>query len=98
MSEDILNPSKMFDSTIRIQMLASLFTADLTYSQLKKVCQCADGAMSNHTDKLYKEGYISVNKAFVNKKPQTTYSITQKGRQEFIKFVQALNDAMEEGK
>ena len=51
--KNIAGVSKIFDSTIRIQILASLNTSDLTYVQLKKVCQCADGAMTNHTRKLY---------------------------------------------
>ena len=58
--KNIAGVSKIFDSTIRIQILASLNTSDLTYVQLKKVCQCADGAMTNHTRKLYEGGYIDI--------------------------------------
>lgn len=86
--------SKIFDSTIRIQILASLYTSELTYSQLKKVCQIADGAMTNHTNKLYKAGYINVKKEFINNRPQTTYSITELGKTEFEKFVNYLNSAI----
>ena len=52
MINSIVEASKIFDSTIRIQILASLSTSSLTYNQLKKVCRCADGAMTNHTSKL----------------------------------------------
>ncbi len=95
MKKFISNQSKIFDSTIRIQILASLYTSPLTYSQLKKVCQCADGAMTNHTNKLYESGFINAKKEFVNKKPQTTYSITDFGRKSFEEFVQLLNEALD---
>lgn len=98
MKKSISNQSKIFDSTIRIQILASLYTSPLTYSQLKKVCQCADGAMTNHTNKLYEAGYIEIKKEFVNKRPQTTYSITDFGRESFVEFVQLLNEAIEREK
>lgn len=92
--KNITSKSKIFDSTIRIQILASLYTSSLTYNQLKKVCQCADGAMTNHTNKLYKAGYINVKKEFVNNRPQTTYSITDLGTKEFEEFVKMLNNAI----
>lgn len=94
MIDSIVKVSKIFDSTIRIQILASLNTSALTYSQLKKVCQCADGAMTNHTKKLHEAGYINVKKEFVNNKPQTTYSITELGRTKFLEFVTLLNNSI----
>lgn len=96
MSKNIINVSKIFESTIRIQILASLYTSELTYSQLKKVCQCADGAMTNHTKKLNDGGYINVKKEFVNNRPQTTYSITEFGKKEFINFISILNQSIKE--
>lgn len=94
MKNNTFTKSKIFDSTIRIQILASLYTSELTYNQLKKVCQVADGAMTNHTNKLHTAGYIDVKKEFVNNRPQTTYSITKLGKSEFEKFVDYLNTAI----
>lgn len=91
MIKNIVEASKIFDSTIRIQILASLSTSSLTYNQLKKICQCADGAMTNHTSKLEQAGYITVTKEFVNRRPQTTYTITELGIKEFMEFVEAIN-------
>ena len=39
-------------------------------------------------------GYIDVKKEFVNNRPQTTYSITELGKNEFEKFVDYLNTAI----
>lgn len=94
MIKNIASASKIFDSTIRIQILASLSISDLTYKELKTVCQCADGAMTNHTNKLHNAKYINIKKEFINNHPQTTYSITELGREQFKEFVQALNDSL----
>lgn len=96
MKENIASCSKIFDSKIRIQILASLSTSSLTYTELRKICMCADGAMTNHTKKLHEEGFIDVKKEFVDNKPLTTYSITEKGMSEFREFVQRLNQSIEE--
>ncbi len=98
MSKNILDTSKVFDAKIRIQIIASLSVDDLTYNQLKKVCQCADGAMTNHTSKLHEAGYIDVKKEFVNKRPQTTYSITDLGKKSFKEFVELLNEPLKKEK
>lgn len=91
----IVNTSKIFDSTIRIQILASLCVSPLIYKQLKEVCQCADGMMTFHTNKLKEAGFINVQKDFVNNRPQTTYSITSLGRKEFKAFVSLLNKSIQ---
>lgn len=52
--------------------------------------------MTNHTSKLEQAGYITVKKEFVNRRPQTTYSITELGKQELIDFVDILNKEIRE--
>lgn len=94
MFKSIVEASKIFDSTIRIQILVSLSKSDLTYKQLKSVCQLADGAMTNHINKLEYSGYITIKKEFVNKRPQTTYSITELGKCELLNFIDILNKEM----
>lgn len=88
---DIINSSKVFESNIRLQMIASLSVSDLTYKELKNICNCSDGNMATHTKKLIEEDFITVEKSFVNNKPQTTYILTKKGKEEFIKYVELLN-------
>ena len=46
------NTSKVFESHIRIQMIASLSVEDLTYNQMKEILGCTDGIMTTHTKKL----------------------------------------------
>ena len=60
------NTSKVFESHIRIQMIASLSVEDLTYKQMKEILGCTDGNMTTHTKKLIQEGFMEVRKEFVN--------------------------------
>lgn len=94
MNEKLYNSSKIFESKIRIQMVASLSVSDLTYKQLKSICKCTDGNMTTHTKKLIENQFITVEKTFVDNKPQTTYHLTQLGRDEFVAYVEALNELL----
>lgn len=98
MNNNLLNVSKVFESKTRIQMIASLSIADLTYNQLKKICQCTDGNMTTHTKKLMENEFITVKKEFVNNKPRTTYHLTDFGRDSFLEYVEILNNLVKESK
>ena len=94
MKNKIINYSKVFESIIRVQMISSLYISSLTYNELKEVCNCSDGNMATHTKKLLSEGFILTNKEFVNNKPKTTYSLTEKGREEFVNYIKLLNNVV----
>ena len=92
MKYNLSNVSKIFESRIRIQMIAGLSISDLTYKQLKEICQCTDGNMTTHTKKLLEENFITIKKEFVNNKPQTTYHLTDLGGNAFLEYVDILNE------
>ena len=46
-----------------------------------------DGNLGAHIETLAKAGYVSVEKAFVGKKPQTTVTATATGRGAFARHV-----------
>lgn len=92
MNNNLLDTSKIFDAKIRLQMIASLYVNDLTFNQLKQICRCSDGNMTTHTRKLINEEYVTVKKEFKNNKPLTTYHLTEKGRKEFVDYVNTLNE------
>lgn len=92
MTQKLIEVSKVLESNIRLQMIASLSVSDMTYSQLKEICQCTDGNMTTHTKKLIEAQYITVKKEFKNNKPQTTYHLTNIGRKEFIEYIEILKN------
>ena len=71
-----------------MSLLLSAESADFVY--LKNETESTAGNLSVQLDKLQKAGYIEVNKGFKGKKPQTTCSITERGREAFSAYVEAL--------
>jgi len=65
-------------------------SAGLEFSRLKKLTGATDGNLGAHTETLAKAGYVSVDKAFVGKKPQTTVTATATGRGAFARHVATL--------
>ncbi|MFO7809794.1 MAG: transcriptional regulator, partial [Candidatus Delongbacteria bacterium] len=60
------------------------------FSVLKNKLQATDGNLSANLRKLEDAEYISVKKIFVERKPQSRYSITDKGRTAFEKYIDNL--------
>ena len=68
-------------SRIRVAIMAALVSLeDADFNFLKNMVKATDGNLSSHLRKLEDVGYISVNKSFVDRKPQTKYKITEKGK------------------
>jgi DNA-binding HxlR family transcriptional regulator len=78
-------------SRIRVAIMAALVSLeDADFNFLKNMVKATDGNLSSHLRKLEDVGYISVNKSFVNRKPQTKYKITEKGRRALVEHVNIL--------
>ena len=81
----------LIHSKIRLAIMTILMSGEKAqFTYLKKVLKATDGNLSVHLTKLEDAGYISVEKRFVNKRPQTTCKITAKGRNAFEKYVDVL--------
>jgi DNA-binding MarR family transcriptional regulator len=61
---------------------------DFTY--LRDLLEVTDGNLGAHLRKLEEAGYITINKAFVERKPHTYVSATAAGRRVFQEHVAAL--------
>lgn len=71
-----------------MSVLVDLEEADFVY--LRKATGATAGNLSVQIDKLTTAGYITVEKGFKGKKPQTTCKITPTGIQAFAEYVEAL--------
>lgn len=82
---------KAFESRIRLQIM-SVLAANESYdfSSLKELLELTDGNLASHLKALEKEAYISVNKSFVGRKPNTRYEATSKGIDAFKKHLASL--------
>jgi DNA-binding transcriptional ArsR family regulator len=66
----------------------------LTFSELKAYLGLTDGNLSVHLRILERAGYVTIEKKFVGRKPQTTVRVTRKGRLAFEHYVDVLRDVV----
>ena len=67
-----------------------LVNESVDFNSLKQHLDLTDGNLASHITALEKSKYIKVNKSFVGKKPNTTYSVTAAGRRAFNEHLDAL--------
>lgn len=60
------------------------------FKTLKELLGATDGNLASHTKALEKENYILVQKSFIGRKPNTSYSATSSGRKAFKKHIEAI--------
>lgn len=86
---------KVLEHRVRLQIMSVLVTEDaLDFNTLKETLDVTDGNLASHIKALEKEKYLSVNKTFVDRKPNTKYKITERGRNAFRKHLDALEQVI----
>lgn len=82
---------KAFENRLRLQVMAVL-TANERYdfNSLKELLEVTDGNLASHLKALEKANYIGVQKVFIGRKTNTSYSATPLGREAFAKHLQTL--------
>ncbi|MBP9990157.1 MAG: transcriptional regulator [Bacteroidales bacterium] len=85
------NINKAFESKARLGIMSALMVNEsLDFATLKSLLQLTDGNLASHTRNLEDLGYITCEKRFIGRKPNTTFSITEKGRVAFAEHLKAL--------
>lgn len=87
----IIGLNKNFDNRIRLGIMSILVVSDwVEFISLKEMLSLTDGNLASHINSLEKNNYIEIKKQFIAKKPNTAYRVTQFGRLEFQKHIDAL--------
>lgn len=71
-------------------MSALAVNEKLDFSSLKQYLNVTDGNLATHLKALERENYISVEKSFIDRKPNTAYFITKEGKKAFNDHLQLL--------
>lgn len=71
-----------------LSLLASVEEADFTW--LREKTGSTDGNLGAQLLKLEEAGYLTVEKKFVQRKPQSIYRMSEVGRAALTEYVQAL--------
>lgn len=91
MKNPIESLNKIFDSRIRLGVMSILIVNEsVSFNELKQLLELTDGNLASHLNTLEQAEYLKVQKAFVGKKTNTTYYITDLGRQAFKSHLDAL--------
>jgi DNA-binding MarR family transcriptional regulator len=91
MKNIIENLNKIFDNRIRLGIMSALMVNDeINFNELKELMQVTDGNLASHLKPLEESGYIKVQKGFIGKKTNTTYSATKAGVAAFKTHLAAL--------
>lgn len=86
-----LNP--LLHSQLRLAIVSILLSVDKAdFVYLKEQTGATAGNLSVQIDKLAAAEYIRVKKEFVGKKTRTTCQITERGREAFEQYVEALKE------
>ena len=95
MKEIIAQLDPAFDHRNRLGLMSMLVTNErVEYSTLKILLELSDGNLASHIKALEKETYITVQKSFLGKKPNTRYAATTAGRQAFSAHLVALENLL----
>ena len=87
----ITNLNKAFENRIRLGIMSVLMVNDdADFKELRDLLEVTDGNLASHCKALEKENYINVKKSFIDRKPNTRYSITDLGRAAFKQHLTAL--------
>ncbi|SMO74373.1 winged helix-turn-helix domain-containing protein [Solitalea koreensis] len=91
--------NKAFESKARLGIMSVLMVNEsVDFSSLKELLQVTDGNLASHAKALEELKYIVVHKQFIGKKPNTTYTATELGKQAFINHLNSLEMLLKSNK
>ncbi len=91
MKNPIENLNKIFDSRIRLGIMSALaVNTAVNFNELKELLDITDGNLASHLKTLEESTFVKVQKGFIGRKTNTTYSITRAGEKAFKQHLEAL--------
>jgi DNA-binding HxlR family transcriptional regulator len=93
------NLDKVLEHRVRLQIMSVLMANDTCdFNSLKDLVGITDGNLASHMKALEREKYTSVIKTFKERKPNTRYKVTERGRTIFKKHLEALEQLIRQQK
>ena len=71
-------------------MSALMVNDSVNFNDLKELLSITDGNLASHLKALEENAFIKVDKGFIGRKTNTTYSITKTGEKAFKSHIAAL--------
>jgi DNA-binding MarR family transcriptional regulator len=97
MKNIISNINKAFDHRVRLGIMSVLMVNEhADFTSLKELLGVTDGNIASHIKALEKKGYLTVEKSFIDRKPNTRYRATKTGRKDFQKHIDAIENLLKQ--
>ena len=91
MKNPIEHLNKIFDSRIRLGIMSALVVnTEVNFNELKELLNITDGNLASHLKTLEESEFVKVQKGFIGRKSNTTYTITKTGEKAFKTHLTAL--------
>ncbi len=91
MKELLKDLDKAFENKIRLGIMSALVVNEyLDFNTLKNLIDVTDGNLASHLKSLEKKEYVAFKKEFLDRKPNTKYHATKKGKEAFKRHIQAI--------
>lgn len=88
---------KILEHRVRLQIMSVLIAnTHFDFNSLKELLNITDGNLAAHLKTLEREKYISISKTFINRKPNTKYKATEKGKNSFRKHLDVLEELIKQ--
>jgi DNA-binding HxlR family transcriptional regulator len=98
MKIDISGINKFFENRVRLGIMSVLSVNDsYDFNGFKETLGVTDGNLASHLKVLEENKLIRVNKQFIGRKPNTSYSITETGAENFRSHLAALEAIIKSG-
>ena len=83
---------RVFHEPNRLAIVSLLVAAaeGTTFGELKRECGLTDGNLSRHLKTLEQAGAVRIEKTFVARRPRTQVFLSEKGRDGFLRYLDAL--------
>ena len=87
-----LDFDRLIHEPARLVLMANLYVVDeADFVFLTRRTGLTAGNISSHMSRLEAAEYVTINKTFANKRPRTTYALTQTGRTAFETYRKHVN-------
>ena len=93
MKDLISGLNKTFESRIRLGIMSVLLANEsYDFNGFKETLGVTDGNLASHLKALEEKGLIRVDKQFIGRKPNTSYSATDEGIKQFQSHLKSLEN------
>ena len=88
--------NEIIHQPVRLKIMAALCSLDddatIDFTYLKKLLELSDGNLGSHLRKLEENGFVSVEKTFVGRKPKSFFQATEEGFSVYREHVKHLRE------